>query len=258
MKIAILGSGNVAEALVEAGSRAGPRVQITQICARNEAEGRRLAAMAGAGWISTPEELVPADLYIVAVSDRAVATLAGRIPAPRGAVVAHTAGSVEMDVLSFAERGVLYPMQSFSRGRAVEMREVPLFVEYSSPHAAEVLRETAKCLSCRVLEADSTTRAWLHLAAVFAANFTNHLYAVADGLLSSHGLEFDLLRPLITEIAAKAASSGSPAVVQTGPAARGDVETMRGHAEMLSAAGLEREREIYELISNEIWRTSKN
>lgn len=266
MKLAIIGSGNVAEALVEAlvklpGKPGKP--ELVQICARNEPEGRRLAAIAGVPYAGSPENLLPADLYILAVSDGAIEETAGKIPADAEAVVAHTSGGTAMDAIPerIKDRAVFYPLQTFSKGRDVDFSHIPVFTEYSTPHAGRTVGAFASALTGTVTEASSETRAGIHLAAVFASNFTNGMYSAAARILKDHGLSFDMLKPLIAETAAKALSAGDPASVQTGPALRGDTETMRRHLELLRS-GNDRKtygtyEEIYKILSENIWETSK-
>jgi len=252
-EVVVIGSGNVAEALARAVAASGLR--LAQLWARNAARAQEIAALAGCGWASRPESLAAADIYLLAVSDRAVGDVAAALPIPEGAVVAHTAGSVPLEALParFARRAVFYPLQTFTRGRQVDFAEIPIFIEASDSGLQTELEVFARRLSRRVFRADSARRARLHLAAVFACNFANRMYALGEQLLRDAGLGFDVLRPLIAETAAKALASGSPAEVQTGPAVRGDLPTQERHAAMLD----DELRTIYQLISRNIWETSK-
>ena len=252
--VVVIGSGNVAESLARAVAESGMR--LVQLWARNEARAAEIAALADCGWSSRPGELAPADLYLVAVSDRAVAEVAAALPIPENAVVAHTAGSVPLEALpaKYARRAVFYPLQTFTQGRRVDWAEIPLFIEASTPALQAELEAFAGRLSRRVLRADSALRARLHLAAVFACNFANHMYALGERLMGDAGLDFDLLKPLIAETTAKALGAPSPAAVQTGPAVRGDMPTQERHAAMLDDGLLQT---IYRSISQNIWETSR-
>ena len=244
-EVVIIGSGNLAEALARtvAGSAT---LRLRQIWARNAARGEAISRLTGAPRSSEPDRLAQAECYLLAVSDRAVG---------EDAAVVHTAGAVSMDTLPFARRGVLYPLQTFTAGREVDFRRVPLFVEASSPDLLAELEEAAGALSDTVLRAGSAERARLHLAAVFACNFVNHLYALGAEALAPTGLPFDVLKPLIRETAGKALAAASPAEAQTGPAVRGDRETLRRHLEIIG--GDARLKTIYELLSEDIWEISK-
>ncbi len=259
MKAVILGSGNVAEALVAAiTAKPADELQLVQLYGRG-ASGSELARRFGVPFTGLLEDLAPADIYIMAVSDSAIGELSGRMNIPDSAVAAHTAGGVGIDALSphIAHRAVFYPLQTFTKGRNVDFADVPVFIEYDSTHAGDIVRRFAGMLSGNVMEADSALRVRLHTAAVFACNFVNHLYALGGALLTESGISPDILAPLIEETARKAIASGNPAAVQTGPAVRGDNETMRHHLELLASEGKVTYEKIYKLLSQSIWETSK-
>ena len=253
-EIVIIGSGNLAESLAVAVA-AAPELRLVQLFARNEARGREVAALAGTAWCGDAAQLARAELYLIAVSDRAVAEVAAQLPIPAGAAVAHTAGCVPLGVLPYERRAVFYPVQTFTRGRRVDFAEIPIFVEASTPALCDELEACARCLSRRVVRSDSARRARIHLAAVFACNFANHMYALGERSVRDAGLDFGVLKPLIMETARKACDAPSPADVQTGPAVRGDLATQQRHLDLLG--GDENLQEIYKLISKEIWETSR-
>ena len=253
--ISVVGSGNVAEAIALAVAEC-KELQLKQIVARNPVRGRALAEMTGAEWTADVEQAAEADLYIISVSDRAVGEVASRLPLRDDTIVAHTAGSVEMDVLGECCRGVFYPFQTFTAGRRVDFQQVPLFVEGCDEPTTVELERVAHLLSHRVYRATSQRRREIHLTGVLACNFVNALYAMAaDRLSEREGLPFDILRPLIEQTARKAVEADHPREVQTGPAVRGDKAVTARHCEML--AGDSREEEIYKLLTEYIWETSK-
>ena len=250
MDIVLIGSGNVATHL--GGALAGAGHRIVQVYSRTAAHATALAGTLGAGATTDPTTIdIHADVYILAVKDDAIAAVAAQLPAGLKGTVVHTAGSVGMDVLNgHAEAcGVLYPLQTFSKAKPVDFSVIPVAVEASDDTALAGLETLAGSVSGRVFRCDSRQRLSLHVAAVFACNFTNHFYAIAADMLGEHGLDFDLIRPLIFETAQKVMEH-RPADVQTGPAVRHDVRTMEKHLELLrdhpALAGL------YELISRRI------
>lgn len=186
-----------------------------------------------------------AELYIIAVTDSVIAQVASEIGEVDGVVV-HTAGSVPMTVLPQKRRGVLYPLQTFSKDRKIDMAKVPFFVE--SDTDLDLLKEVASSLSGTVYEMDSEKRKHLHLAAVFCCNFTNRLYAMAAELVGRQGIPFEALLPLIDETAAKVHEL-HPRQAQTGPAVRWNVEVMEAQKAMLEDGTY---RQIYELMSKSI------
>ena len=255
-RVVIVGSGNVAEAYARA-LPAAEGIELVQIYARNEARGRDLAKLAGVEWCGADGELAVADLYIIAVSDRAIGEVCGELRLPSEAIVVHTAGSVAMDVIADREnrRGVLYAFQSFSKGRDICFADIPIFVEADNDTLEQRLLEFASRLSSRVLVANSERRRMVHLAGVLVNNFTNHLYTLGGEMLSGEGFDFSLLAPLVAETASKAIASGNPHSVQTGPAMRGDRAVCDKHIELLvHYPDLQR---IYNVITESIWEISK-
>ena len=255
-RVVIIGSGNLAEALALA--IAGSGLELLQLFARNPERGRTVAALAGCSWSSDPEALrLDADIYLIAVSDRAVAEVASALPIPASAAVAHTAGSVPLEAIPghFARRAVFYPMQTFTKGRPVDFSVIPIFLETADPGFRAELESLARELSRTVIWADSAQRARVHLAAVFACNFANHMYALGEETVRRAGLDFGVLKPLIAETAAKACDARSPRDVQTGPAVRNDTATQERHRALLD--GDPTLQEIYTQISENIWQTSR-
>ena len=252
--ISVVGSGNVAEAIALAVAES-EELHLKQIVARNPERGRVLAEMTGAEWCQDAGAAAEADLYIICVSDRAVGDVAATLPSIDSAIVVHTAGSVEMDVLGKRARGVFYPFQTFTKGRRVDFSRVPLFVEgYDEPTACAI-ENFARELSHKVYRAGSQRRREIHLTGVLACNFVNGLYAMAaDRLQQREGLSFEVLQELVLETARKATEATHPRMVQTGPAVRGDKEVATRHMAMLED---ETQKEIYKLLNDYIWQTSK-
>ncbi|MGV3764022.1 Rossmann-like and DUF2520 domain-containing protein [Parapedobacter sp.] len=233
MDIVLLGSGNVATHLGDALVQAGHRIK--QVYSRTAAHAQALANRLDAAVTADLTAVdAQADVYILAVKDDALAAIAAQLRGKQGVIV-HTAGSVDMAVLAkyATDYGVLYPVQTFSKAKAVDFSTIPMAVEASGTTAWERLEILAGSLSGYVFYCDSQQRLSLHAAAVFACNFTNHLYAIAADILHEHGLDFDLIRPLILETAQKVMAH-QPKEVQTGPAVRNDVRTMEKHLELLA------------------------
>ena len=257
MKIVIVGSGNVAESLAQAIAEADG-LELVQIFARNEERGRKVAELAHTEWSNS--ELAEADLYLISVSDNAVEGCAKSLHIPQNAVIAHTAGCCPIDALApHTHRAVFYPFQTFSVGRKVDFTKGYIFVEGATDHALRTVEEAAHALTDRVLPADTVRRAVIHLSGVFACNFANAMYANAAEVLAKEGLPFDIVAPVIEETAKKVVESQDPAQSQTGPARRGDTQTLERHRKMLAEEP--EKREIYDKISEDIWhrtKTSKN
>lgn len=251
--IVFIGAGHLATNLAKELYRKGFRIE--QIYSRTQAAARALAEVVEAAYTDDLEALATdAKLYIVALTDAALVELLPRIVAANNeALFVHTAGTLPLQVWEgHAKRhGVFYPMQTFSKTREVDFREVPIFIEANEAEDVALLKAIAATLSQRVFEANSEQRKVLHLAAVFACNFTNHLYALVAELLQQHNLPFEVMLPLIDETARKIHQL-DPVAAQTGPAVRGDSQVMQKQREMLTA--YPELQQFYELMSQSIQR----
>lgn len=189
------------------------------------------------------------DIYILAVSDNAIAEVAARMPKVDG-IVAHTAGSVSMQVLMpyFSNVGVFYPLQTFTKGATIDYSHIPCFIEGSDSGVEGRLLGLASLFTSNLHKADSDTRQKLHLASVFACNFTNYLWSISQEILSTQGYGMEVLMPLI-EVSISKLKYLSPADAQTGPARRGDTEVVNQHLQELNGTHYQK---IYELLSEEI------
>ncbi|MFC2323153.1 MAG: Rossmann-like and DUF2520 domain-containing protein [Tannerella forsythia] len=254
MKVVFIGAGNVATHLSAAMRQAG--LCICQIYSRTEKNAQRLAAEHACAWTTDTGALrSDADLYVFALKDAVLHKIVTQV-SPNEGLWLHTAGSVPMDIFrGYARRyGVLYPLQTFSKKRPVDFRNVPCFIEADSAQSEQRLRTLAEKISSDVRLLSFEKRRYLHLAAVFACNFTNHMYVLADRILSEQGIDPAVLLPLIDETAAKIHSL-SPADAQTGPAVRYDRNVIEQQSAMLTDPVV---RELYELISKNIHLLSQS
>ena len=209
---------------------------IACVYSRTMANARELADALGAPATDSLQSLPMADVYLTMLTDDALARLAPAIVKGReNALFLHTAGSIPMGIWKDAgagRYGVLYAMQTFSKGAQIDWPQVPVFVEGSDAAELETVKTLASDLSGRVAELSSTGRKKLHVAAVFTCNFSNHMYAIADKLLATEGVPFRVMLPLVRETARKVETM-SPQDAQTGPAVRGDRKVINEHLELL-------------------------
>ena len=252
MRVVLIGAGNVATHLGKALQEAGYRV--LQVYSRTAQSASELAETLSSGYTTEVEDIrKDADVYIVALKDTALQALAPALVKGREeALFVHTAGSMPMALWEglLPRYGVLYPMQTFSKQRPVDFHTVPFFIEASGEEELQILHELAGRLSPLVYRADSEQRKYLHLAAVFACNFVNHMYALSAQILAGQGIPFEVMLPLVDETAQKVHRL-SPVQAQTGPAVRQDVNVMERHLELL--ADEPALRELYEKISKSIY-----
>lgn len=234
MKIDIIGTGNVATHLFKA---LGGKADV------NIVPSRTLVGLRG-----------DSDTYLISVSDTAIAEVAEKVSEliPTESVLAHTSGSTPISVLSRFHKniGVFYPLQTFSKNVPLAYSEIPFFIEGSTPQVTDALKSLALKISEKVYEADSDDRRNLHIASVFACNFVNHLWTLADSYLESKNLSFDALRPLIKETCRKI-QDNRPRYVQTGPAARHDKNIINEHLQVLSKENSELS-DIYDTLTRSI------
>lgn len=248
-RIVVIGAGNVASHIAPALEESGAGV-VVQVYSRSlESAGRLASRLRSAAAINDVAAIVEdADVYLVSLVDDAIApfvdSAVGRLKGD--ALWMHTSGSIGMEVLAplSPHYGVFYPLQTFSKDVALDVAEVPLFIEGSTRDVAETIRSFASSLFKRVYDADSNTRRMMHIAAVFACNFTNYMWTLASDVLSVEGLPFDVLKPLLEETLRKACTVG-PEAGQTGPAARGDRRVIDTHINLIDGE----KKEIYRLLS---------
>jgi predicted short-subunit dehydrogenase-like oxidoreductase (DUF2520 family) len=237
LRVGVLGSGRVAAQLVPALQAAGHHVPFIWNH-RLAGAAALVASLPLAPPAATDATILPpADVYLIAVADAAVAAVLDTISWPAGALVAHTAGALPISIFErqpTLRGGVFYPLQTFSPGRAINWPTVPLCIEAANAAGAATLLALARSLSEQVFPLASEPRLKLHVAAVFANNFTNHLLGIANALLTEAALPPALLAPLIHETIAKALTN-PPFTVQTGPALRRDSPTLAAHHAALAA-----------------------
>ena len=249
MRISFIGSGRVATHLAKVLSK---QHQIVQIYSRNIAHAEKLAQLVNAEAIVNDQKLVAdIDLLIIAVSDQAISQVIQAIGRYlENVLIVHTSGSTNLDVLTqyHAKSGVFYPLQTFSVEREIAWGNTPLFVEAAFADDQDILTQLANSLSSRVYQYSSEQRLSLHLAAVFACNFSNYCYDMAKQVVDSKQVDFSLLYPLILETANKV-TQNDPRAMQTGPAIRGDLNILNMHEKMLEADEREDLKKIYHMLS---------
>jgi predicted short-subunit dehydrogenase-like oxidoreductase (DUF2520 family) len=259
MKISMIGAGNVAWHLSIAFEN--HHHQVCEVYSRQLAKAKALTAMLYQAEAKTDLDFSEsvAELFILAVSDDAIADVCSKLVLPENAILAHTSGTKSLQdlqhlMLSFHDLpircAVFYPLMTFSIHKKIQIKEVPFCIESDDDIAENQLVKLAQGMSKTVYLVNSHERKVLHVAAVFACNFTNHLLALAKEITNGEDLEFDLLKPLIKETFQKAMETEHPADVQTGPAVRGDKSTINNH--LIYLKDRKDLFEIYEIMSESI------
>ncbi len=255
--IAIIGAGNLAWHLAPALENTGHK--ISRVCNRSRKNAYQLIdrlyhAEYKRNLNFSSDQL---DIILIAVKDSYIDHIVSNIVLPEDCLLVHTSGCLPLDVLeksAASQIGVLYPLQTFIKKVKTDFREVPIYLESNTEVGLKKLTSIAKELSKKVYHLSSSNRMALHLAAVFATNFSNHLFSIAKKILTSHGIDYSQLKPISLSMIHKIFTIG-PENGQTGPAIRHDMVTMDYHMDMLSQdAEL---MEIYSIMSKHIMKSTK-
>jgi predicted short-subunit dehydrogenase-like oxidoreductase (DUF2520 family) len=250
IKITLIGSGNVAQHLIKAFDKS-ETIEIAQVFSRKK---ETLASLVDFDKIIDDfQDLKEADLYIIAVTDNAIAEVSAQLPFINQLVV-HTSGTASIETLDNKNRkGVFYPLQTFSKNKDVDFSIIPICLEAENTFDFRVLDTIAKSISKAVFPINSEQRKALHVAAVFVNNFTNHLYQIGQEICEENQVPFEILKPLIQETADKI-NTLSPIDAQTGPAKRNDSITIDAHLEYLTN---ENQKNIYKILTQSIQNNGK-
>lgn len=244
MNIVIIGSGNVAYHLAKAFKK--NLIKVSQIFGRNETELRKISEELSIPYSSS--ELQKADFYIIAVNDDAVQAVSEKI-LDENALVAHTSGSLPKEVLSGKFRKAsFYPLQTFTKEKELNYSQIPFFVEAENKEDEKLLFNLANRISEKVTVSTYEKRKYIHLTAVFACNFVNHLFARAKEISDAQCIPFEYFLPLIDETVQKIHQM-EPKDAQTGPAVRNDKRILELHEQILPT---EEHEKIYRTLNESI------
>lgn len=233
MEIVLIGSGNVAYHLAKAFTI--NNIKLSQIFGRNETELKKISEEVHVPY--STKCLQDADLYIISVSDRAIAEVSTLIK-KENCIVAHTSGSLPKEVLiGNYHKASFYPLQTFSKTKNLDYKQIPFFIETENLVEKELLLNLAKRITSKVMTSTYEKRKYIHLTAVFACNFVNHLFSRAKEISDAQQIPFDYFIPLIDETVHKIHEI-EPKLAQTGPAVRNDEKVLQLHEELLKGESL--------------------
>jgi len=245
--ITLIGSGNVATHLGLSLLKAG--YSIKQVWSKKLINAKRLAEKINSNATDNLERIKNADLFIIAVKDDGLESLIQQLDIDN---IVHTSGSIGLEAFNkkFKNYGVFYPLQTFNKKINLNFKTTPLCIEANNTFFKNELMQIGKNLTGTVKVMSSEQRKQLHIAAVFACNFTNHMFAIADSILAQNNIDFKLLTPIINQTVKKI-NQNKPKEVQTGPAERKEKNIIQSHINNLNDDKL---KEIYKLISESIMR----
>jgi predicted short-subunit dehydrogenase-like oxidoreductase (DUF2520 family) len=244
IRVVLLGLGNVGIHLAKACINS-EQIDLIQIYSRTKNHTNLL-------FESIPitnriEELELADVYIIAIPDDAISEFSTQLKFKSGLVV-HTSGNVPVKALKCnANKGVLYPVQTFTKNKDIDFKKIPIVFEVEEKGDLQLLEKLSKSLSDHTYNLNGDQRKYLHVAAVFVNNFSNHMCKLGYDICNENDVSFDLLKPLIMETASKV-QLVSPMDAQTGPAIRNDKKVIENHLQLLN----KNQKEIYTLVTNSI------
>ncbi|MEQ8581118.1 MAG: DUF2520 domain-containing protein [Marinoscillum sp.] len=255
-KIAILGTGNVGYHLAR---RLKEVDHMPAMIIGRDAEKVRLMvndlALSSEHSSQTSFIEIPFDFVLLAVPDRAIEQVVRQYQFHKKSIIVHTSGAQPLNLLTEVDHcGVLYPFQTFTKNKPVDFEQIPLLVEGNSKFSLAKILELATLFGHDIHQVNSEKRLKIHLAAVFASNFTNYLYSIADDILKDTGLQLSDLNHLMQETAEKAIEL-NPRMAQTGPAIRHDEAVIQKHLNLLESHP--DFKSIYTIISEQIGLLNK-
>ena len=254
IKVIIIGSGNVAQHLIVAFEKSKNEVSNVALIQVFSRKRETISHLLDYNRITTDyNQLLEADLYIIAVSDDAIVAVNSQLPF-KNRLVVHTSGSVPLTALNEENRkGVFYPLQTFTKNKELDFKTIPICLESEDTTDYQLLEKVAKSISNAIFTINSEQRKALHVAAVFVNNFTNHLYQIGSEICEKNQVPFEILKPLITETANKIMVI-SPNDAQTGPAKRNDIATIEAHEAFLAN---QNHLNIYKILTQSIQHNCK-
>lgn len=248
MEIFLIGAGKVATAIAN-------NISLCGFYARDKFKAEQFAKKTGVKYYEDLSSLPHADIYIVSVNDDSISSITTLLAdfIDTNATIAHTSGTIPLNSINnkFKNRAVLYPLFPFAQDMYINLREVTFFTEYSSTKSNEIISLLLKDNSLNSIEADSFNRKQVHLAAVFASNFTNHIFSISQKILQNNGYSFDILQPLINQLFKNISIKNIDIkTLQTGPAYRADQKVISEHLELLNSN--EDYKNIYNILTESI------
>ena len=247
ISVVVLGTGNVGTHLINAFLE-NSSIELVQVYSRKKSSLNLFSNRVDT--TNSLNSLKSADVYIIAISDDAISEFSSQLNL-KNKLVVHTSGGASIDILrTNANKGVFYPLQTFSKNEKIDIKSIPICVETDNNEDLLLLEKLASHISDNVFIIDSEQRKYLHIAAVFANNFVNHLYKIGFDICSENNVPFEALYPLIQETALKI-ESAYPSEVQTGPAMRNDKNIIKKHLNLLS----DDNKKLYRLLTESIQKT---
>lgn len=248
----LVGSGQAAWALGSALHGSGIRVQ--RVVARPNGRGAALAQRLEASWVpwyagqplpkdgppSTdpsrldPSRPRPTRLTLLAVSDDALLEVASFFGTDQTDALVHCSGTRSLEDLNVHPvRGVFWPILNLSKADETTWKGAPILIQTEEASLHQTLHQWAQRIGATARDVTEVQRQKLHLAAVMTANFNNVLLHWGHLLTQEWGTHRDLFPILTQQLNEFEQNPQDPLTRQSGPAWRGDQQTLESHLRLL-------------------------
>ena len=245
MKISIIGAGNVGINMFQTLRK---KKEIKMVSLFNRSIEKIISHRNKIFITDNINEIKKSDIYIISTNDDSIEKVSKKLKGRDGLIV-HTSGSTEMNVLSIHKNfGVLYPLQTLTKDKLCNFKKIPICIEGNNDVSKKKLEKLVKIIGSKYYHIDSKQRLSLHVSAVFACNFTNYLFSIAYDICTENKIPFEILFPLIRETKEKI-EKNNPSKIQTGPAIRKDMNTIKKHLNFIKSKN---SKKIYSILTKGI------
>ena len=245
MKISIIGAGNVGINMFQTLRK---KEEIKMVSLFNRSIEKIISHRNKIFITDNINEIKKSDIYIISTNDDSIDKVSKKLKGRDGLIV-HTSGSTEMNVLSIHKNfGVLYPLQTLTKDKLCNFKKIPICIEGNNDISKKKIEKLVKIIGSKYYHIDSKQRLSLHVSAVFACNFTNYLFSIAYDICTENKIPFEILFPLIRETKEKI-EKNNPSKIQTGPAIRKDMNTIKKHLNFIKSKN---SKKIYSILTKGI------
>ena len=245
MKISIIGAGNVGINMFQTLRK---KEEIKMVSLFNRSIEKIISHRNKIFITDNINEIKKSDIYIISTNDDSIEKVSKKLKGRAGLIV-HTSGSTEMNVLSIHKNfGVLYPLQTLTKDKLCNFKKIPICIEGNNDISKKKIEKLVKIIGSKYYHIDSKQRLSLHVSAVFACNFTNYLFSIAYDICTENKIPFEILFPLIRETIEKI-EKNNPSKIQTGPAIRKDMNTIKKHLNFIKSKN---SKKIYSILTEGI------
>ncbi|MYC31728.1 MAG: DUF2520 domain-containing protein [Chloroflexi bacterium] len=246
VRIGFVGAGTLGRGLALALDGVG--CNVVAVSSRTRASAEWVAErIDGCLALDTAQDVADAcDLVFITTPDGAIADVAASVNWRAGQGVAHCCGAASIELLDAASGagaavGAMHPFQTFAAlsdpAEAARRLSGVTFAVSATGWLEDYLPSLAERLDGRAITIPDELRPLYHASAVLACGYVGALLDVAIGLWTRMGFtEEDGVRAItpLTRATIEAIAAAGPVNAVTGPAVRGDADTIAAHLALLS------------------------